>query len=546
LSFSIEKHLIGPAPSVHHTTNIILHLICTFLSYRLAKLLGFPVWGAAAVALIFGLHPMKVESVAWITERKDVLYSAFYLGAMINYVKWVRDGKKRKYVIYIIILFALSLLSKIQAVALPLSMLCIDYLLKRPLKWKLLFEKWFYFLMSLATGLLGIYFLQEQGSLGSTSTYNFFDRIFIGMYSYSVYIVKFFVPFRISPLYPYPADIPWIAYVSPAFVAGTLALCWVAFKRKWRHALFGIAFFTVNIVFLLQVVGAGQAFLADRFVYIPYLGLTIAAVYYMTQLIQHRPKLKPVAIGVTAAWIAAMAVLTWTHVPVWKNSGTLWTHVIKYYDKTALPFRNRAQYYRENGQTDLALQDYARSIALEKDPDVINSRARLNFERQNWAEALKDYNLAIELDPDVGEYYINRGAVFAMQRDYRAALSDMTKGVELDPNFENGYKNRSLVYQALGQIGQAQQDLQTYLSLNPYDATIWYESGRLYRMQNDNPNALKALTRAIQLDPRRGLYYLERARVNAVLGQKPQARSDLANAERLGAEIDSQTRAAVQ
>ena len=102
------------------------------------------------------------------------------------------------------------------------------------------------------------------------------------------------------------------------------------------------------------------------------------------------------------------------------------------------------------------------------------------------------------------------------------------------------------MYQALGQIGNAQQDLQTYLSLNPYDATIWYESGRLYRVQNDNPNALKALNQAIQLDPQRGLYFLERARVNAVLGQKAQARSDLANAERLGAEIDSQTRAAVQ
>ena len=545
-SFAIEKHFIGTSPTIHHTTNVILHLVCTFLSYRFAKLIGLPLWAAAAVAIIFGLHPMKVESVAWITERKDVLYSAFYLGALINYVKWIKDGKKRKYVFYIIILFALSLLSKIQAVALPLSFLCIDYLLRRPLKWKLLFEKWFYFLMSLATGLLGIYFLQEQGSLGSTSSYNFIDRVFIGMYSYSVYIVKFIAPFRISPLYPYPAEIPWIAYVSPAFIIGVLAFCWYAFKKKWRHALFGIAFFTFNIVFLLQVVGAGQAFLADRFVYIPYLGLSITLVYYVNQLIKSRPKMKMVTMSVSALWLIALTAITWTHVPVWKNSGTLWTHVIKYYDKTALPFRNRAQFYRENGQMDLALQDYARSIALEKDPDVINSRARLNFDRQNWADALVDYNLAIELDPSVGEYYINRGAVHAMQGNYQAALSDMTRGVELDPEFENGFKNRSLVYQALGQLGNAQKDLQKYLSLNPYDATIWYESGRLYRLQNQNQNALQSLNKAIQLDSQRGIYHLERARVNAILGQKAQARTDLANAERLGAEIDAQTRAAVQ
>ena len=545
-SFAIEKALFGEDPQVFHTTNVILHLICTFLAYRLARLLDFPIWGAAFIALIFGLHPMKVESVAWITERKDVLYSAFYLGALINYVKWFHRNKKTKYMFYVIVLFAFSLLAKIQAVALPLSMLALDYLLRRPLNWKLVLEKWIYFLMSLATGLTGIYFLSQQGSLDSTSVYSFVDRIFIGTYSFSVYIVKFLAPYRISPLYPYPETIPWIAYASPAFVVAVGALAWIAFKRNWRHLIFGLAFFTFNIVFLLQVVGAGQAYLADRFVYIPYFGLSVALVYYAMEFMKKGKTQRIATLSLGAVWGALLVAMLWTHIPVWQNSGTLWTHVLKYYQKTALPFRNRAQFYRDNGQADLALQDYARSIAIDKDPDVINSRARLNFDRQNWADALVDYNLAIELDPNVGEYWINRGAVHAMQQNYEAALSDMTRGVELDPEFENGYKNRSLVYQALGQIGKAQQDLRTYLNLNPYDAPIWYESGRLYRIQRQSQSALESLTRAIQLDGQNGRYYLERARVYAILGRKPEGRADLQRAQQFGAEIDAQTRAALQ
>ena len=545
-SFAIEQAIFGQDPQVFHTTNVILHLICTFLAYRLARLLDFPIWGAAFIALLFGVHPMKVESVAWITERKDVLYSAFYLGALINYVKWYHRKKHKKYVVYIIVLFLLSLLAKIQAVALPLSMLAIDYLLRRPLKWRLLFEKWIYFLMSLVIGLVGIYFLSQQGSLGSTSTYSFIDRIFIGMYSYSVYIVKFLAPYRISPLYPYPEEIPWIAYASPAFVIGILALAWFAFKRNWRHLLFGIVFFTFNIVFLLQVVGAGQAFLADRFVYIPYFGLSVALVYYGMRLMERSRQWHLGMLAIAGLWAAGLTFISWQHVPVWQNSGTLWTHVVKYYENSALPFRNRAQFYRDNGQYDLALADYARSIALDQDPNVINSRARLNFDRQNWSDALVDYNLAIELDPNVGEYWINRGAVHAMQQNYEAALSDMTRGIELDPAFENGYKNRSLVYQALGQIGKAQQDLRTYLDLNPYDAAIWYESGRLYRIQRQPQSALESMSQALRLDPNSGRYYLERARIYAILGRKAEGRADMQRAEGLGTEIDAQTRAALQ
>ncbi|HLF62425.1 MAG TPA: tetratricopeptide repeat protein [Saprospiraceae bacterium] len=543
-TFAVENHFFGLKPGVFHATNVLLHAGCVFFFYRLVRLLGLSLWPAVVAALIFGIHPMRIESVAWVTERKDVLFGIFYLAALVQYVKWYKSGYQRKYMIWILVLFVLSLLSKIQAVALPLSMLAIDFLLARKIQWKLLIEKIPYFILSLAFGLLGIYFLSQQGSLDSTAQYNLLQRVVVGMHSFVIYLIKFLVPYRISPLYPYPAVLPWYVYISPVMIAGIVWLFWKAWQRRWRPFVFGVAFFTVNIAFVLQVVGAGQGFLADRFTYIPYVGLIFTVVSYGDQWRRSGHHRSRYAIPITTIWLLALIAQTWIHVPIWKHSGALWTHVLNYYQNTALPYRNRAQYYRDLKQYDLALADYDRSIALKKDGDVINSRARMYFDQQKWREAIADYNLAIEAKP-TGEFYINRGAAYAMIGNMQNALNDMTEGLRLDPAFPNGYKNRSLVYQSLGQIENAQSDLLKYLDLNPYDADIWYESGRLYRMLNNERQALTAFDRAISL-AQKGVYFLERAKSHLVLGNKTQARQDLQTAEQMGAQIDPQTRAQFQ
>jgi tetratricopeptide (TPR) repeat protein len=178
---------------------------------------------------------------------------------------------------------------------------------------------------------------------------------------------------------------------------------------------------------------------------------------------------------------------------------------------------------------------------LKKDADVINSRARLYFDQQKWPEAIADYNDAIALKP-TGEFYINRGAAYAMIGNMQTALTDMSEGVRLDPDFPNGYKNRSLVYQALGRVPEAQEDLQKYLALDSYDADIWYESGRLYRMVKDEHKALAAFDRAIGLG-QKGTYFLERAKSNLALGNVAQSKQDYQRAQQLGATMDAQTKA---
>jgi len=403
-TFAIEKQVHGMGNEdawKWHLDNVILHLLCTFLVYFIGRRLGLSLWASLLFAGLFGIHPMRVESVAWVTERKDVLFGFFYLLSLFYYLKYVTGEKKKIYWAIITVSFALSLFSKIQAVILPVSMVLIDYYFDGKLDFKKILYKAPFFLMSLAFGIYGIMQLGEQGSLESQADYSGFQRIFIGSWQYTVYLVKSIVPYRLSPLYPYPPSIPAYFYISfISFIATGGLLVWSYLKDK-RAIFFGLSFFLVNVFLLLQILGAGQGFLADRFTYIAYIGLFFIFAYYFQKLMEVKPNLKKASIGVASVALLAYGLVTFNQNKIWKNSGTLWTHVLKYYKQSTLPYGNRANYYRDNGQKVAALSDYNERIRLKADdPGVFNSRGRLFFNSNNpdtLRLALADYNKAIDL-----------------------------------------------------------------------------------------------------------------------------------------------------
>ncbi|MBP7238860.1 MAG: tetratricopeptide repeat protein [Saprospiraceae bacterium] len=524
LTFAIERSIFGLDPTIYHVNNVLLHLVCVFFIYRIFRSLNLTTLAAAAGSLLFGIHPMRVESVAWVTERKDVLFGAFFLSALWLYIHYVKSGYAKKYFYAALGLFFFSLLAKIQAVSLPLTMLLVDYYFRRPLNFKLVLEKWAFFTLSLLIGLVGIYFLQDQGSINDATTYTLFQRLMIGGYSLGVYLIKFIFPYEMSPLYPYPAILPWQVYLGPIAVLAILGFSYVAYKKDWRPYLFGSLFFLFNIMFVLQVVGAGQGFLADRFTYIPYIGLMFMMVYAGQSLMKDNQRSGKLAMYGFGGLMILFFIMTWQQNKVWTDSDTLWTHVLKHEDKTSLPYRNRANYRRDQGRTEEALADYNSAITLKPDAALYNSRAKLYFNLKQYQQSLDDYNRAIAMDSTEGEFYINRGAVFALSNDLPRALEDFNKGLKLDPDHANGYKNRSLIYQSFGQWANAESDISAYLKMHPEDADLWYERGRIRNVLNKPKEGLPDLDRAIQLNNKQGLYYYEKMKCLLLLGQKDQAR----------------------
>ena len=519
LSLAIEKAIFGLNATVIHVNNLILHLVCVCFVYKIGIQLKLSPIAAGIVALLFGIHPMRVESVAWVTERKDVLYGVFYFAAIYNYIQYIHFDKKKKGYLWLTLgLFILSLLSKIQAVALPLSLLAIDYFLKRELNFKLILEKIGFFLLSLITGLMGIFFLSKEGSLDQATDYNFLERIMVGGYSYIVYLAKFIFPYEMSPLYPYPSVISWEFYAASALLLPLIGGLYYAYKKEKTAILFGIAFFTFNVVFMLQVVGAGQGFIADRFTYVPYFGLFFLVGYYYQQFSLQKPTLtKGLSLGL-GVYLLVFGAMTWQQNKIWKNGGTLWTHVLKHYNKIDTPYSNRAQFYRDQGDINKALADYTKAIEVNPDKgSTYNSRGKTYFDLggpQNnqdlVQQAISDYTKGIEFAPELGELYANRGAALGYLGKNQAALVDLNKAIELEPNKPGGYANRSLLYMQSGNYELAIQDHTAYLLMNPYDAEVWYERGLGKSRLGQHQAAIADYNKALSIDRQRGVFLMQR------------------------------------
>ncbi|MBK8387832.1 MAG: tetratricopeptide repeat protein [Saprospiraceae bacterium] len=537
-SLAIDKVIYGfDNPGGWHFTNLLLHLICVFFVYRIVIALGLNWKGAFITALLFGIHPMRVESVAWITERKDVLFGAFYLPALWLYIKQKKyPTTKRTFLIFL--LFGLSLLSKIQAVMLPLSMLMVDYYLDGKLTYKNFLSKLPFFILSLVIGIVGLFALAHEGSIeAADNAYPTYTRPFIGSYSLLIYLIKSVIPFRMSPLYPYPTTMPSWFYLTVIVYFLFAWFIWKKYKEGERVWVFGLGFFFVNVFMLLQILGAGQGFIADRFTYIPYLGIFFIIGYYASKYLEV-PSKKMMTTGLLLVGTLAFAGMTIKQNTVWKDSENLWTHVLKYYQQVTLPWGNRANFRRSEGRILEALADYNKAISLQPSAQTYNSRARLYFDVSSSPDtlqlALSDYEKAIELDPKNGEFYSNRGATYARLGNLAKALEDFNKALEFNPNNKDGYLNRSVLYYNTGQNDLALADMLSYLKIDPFNADLWFETGRIYASKGNWTDAMTNLNKAIAIDASQGIYFYQRCLVFINMNNDAQAKQDALMAIQLG------------
>jgi protein O-mannosyl-transferase len=560
-----EKNLADKA-GFFHVNNLWMHLLCTFLVFWLMKMLGLqPVWAMAA-ALLFGIHPMRVESVAWITERKDVMFGMFYVGALITYLKYI-DSKKILWIVFTAVLFTLSLLSKIQAVSLPLSMLAIDWYRERDWNWKMLLEKVPFFLGSAIIGYVGVKFLQAGETLDVDQSFGLIQRVPLGLTAYMVYVIKSIIPYETCTFYPYPKAIEAIYYAG---TVGALAVMAGAFllRKISRETTFGLAFFTVNIMFLLQILGAGSAFMADRFSYIAYIGLFFAMAMVAQRVAARNKMMMPVVASALGLLVLVGAFLSWRYIPAWENSDTLWSDVIqKYPRKVVLAYVNRGQYLRRDSQVrlkgesdeaykvrrqtlvDRAFADF--NVAVELQPKYhlgYLNRGNIYFDRGENDAALADYSKVIEIfspldtigriDPAIPGALSNRGAIYSRKGMRAEALGDFRLALKFNPKDKNTWNNRAVTFFDMGDYNNAIKDFTEFLKFEPASGGVMNARGVCYLRLGKFPEAIKDFSAAIQNSPNDPTFYGNRAYANGGLGNKAAAKADVAKAQSLGLNMD--------
>jgi len=489
------------------------------------------------VALLFGIHPMRVESVAWITERKDVLFGMFYLASTLLYISY-HNTKKGIYYFLSLVIFSFSLLSKIQAVSLPFSLLLIDFWFEKKLTLKSVIEKIPFFFLSLITGLIGIHFLREQGSLDVGNSIPFYQRLFIGSYSFAIYIIKSIFPYQMSALYSFSPKLTTMHYISMIPALTVVLASGLMYKTK-RFYTFGILFFTLNIVFMLQVVGAGQGFIADRFTYIPYIGLFFIFAVLFENLLRKFQSQKTLLYSILTVYLILISIQTFHQIKIWKNGESLWTDVIKKQPTATLAYNNLAQYYSENNEPEKALNNYNVAIKLEPQmAQTYNNRGKIYFERGDFDQALEDYNKSLSIDPEFSDAIANRGAAYGAKYQYNKAIEDFTMVMTTDPKNTDVISNRGFAYYQLKEYEKAIADCIFYLQSKPNDAEVINLIGLSYAKLKDYDSAIREYNRSIQIEPSKAIFFLNRSFAYNSKGDKNIALNDALHAQQLGFNVN--------
>ena len=552
LSLAFDFQVDELNPRVFHFTNLLLHLINTLLVFWFVLLLIKPKTSFVPLitSVLFGISTMHTESVAWATERKNLLFTLFFLLSIISYIRYL-DYKKVVFYFLAIGFFIFSLLSKVSAITLCVTLVAVDWYYKRGLfNKKVLFEKIPFFLLALGFGFLAI--AAQKSSWGedlSQLHYPFYERIIYASYAFIIYIAKLIIPLNLSGLYPYPenfaSSIAFIGFIGVVFIG--LLVFLIIKKIKNREVIFGILFFAINISFLLKLfeVPAGDYILADRYAYVPSMGIFLVLGIFLNHLLEKGNIYKKAVPVILVIYILFLSLLTMNRVPVWKNDLVFYTDMIAKTPNAKVAYTNRGGIFREKGKLNEALNDFNRAInlgpAIYKDysnrgviyndlgmhweaakdlkkalnlggmnPEIMSSYAYACLHSGNLSEAIDHYNKVIQLQPGNVEAYSNRGTALFNSGNLNAAITDYSKAVSLNPGYRNAWFNRGLAKINLGDLEGAKNDLSKTLELDSSYAEAWSNLAVVYSKMGVYEQAFNCYNKAIMINPSYAEAYLNR------------------------------------
>ncbi len=501
LSLCIDNWIAGENASVFLIHNLILHIGSVFFLFFIGKKIFNDNIAAIFLALLFAVHPVHVESVAWISERKDVLHTFWFLAALFSYLIYSKDYKLKFYILSILFFIA-ALLSKGQAVTLTGVIILIDWYNGRWSTKKALTEKIPFVLLSLGFGLLAIHAQKIGGGAGQIDLYGW-QSFLTGFYGLMKYTLLFILPTNLSCFHPYfftkTDALPAIMYLSPLIVAAITTLIFVKFKKN-KLVILGLLFYIGTFLPLLQFLPIGKQIIAERYTYIPYIGLGIMFIGWLLSL--RKEKQLKIQIGLSLA-IVIMLFLTHQRVSVWRNTEVLWTDVLEKYPDTSIAYINRGFWYNKVGK---------------------------------YKQGLADANAGIAIDPKDYKLWDNRGVSHQNLKLYKEAVEDYTTSISLHDNNTVPLINRGILYtDKLNEYDKGIADFKKLLAFNPAHYDAMCNMGVAYIKKQSLTEAKNALEKAIQIDSNEYKAYELLAIVLNRLGDKTNAKINSEKATRLKA-----------
>lgn len=538
ISYQFDYTLGGLSPFIFHLDNLILHIISALLVSWLLYLLSKKSWIAIVGGLLFAVHPLNVEAVAWASARKDTLSTVFFFASIIAYVYHRYGDRKKLFYALSLVAFLCGLMSKVMVLTLPFVLILIDIYQQRTWSWNMILEKIPYVALSAIFGVVAI--VGKQTAVSQTSLV---DTVLMGCKSTVFYLQKLVWPTELVVIYPYinPVSIQSPDFYIPAIIVAVLIVIALACWKKSRVVTFGIAFYLLTLIptFLNFSKGGEFYFASDRYAYVPQVGLILLTLTLIDRFIIQRKRNKHVMTMTYAASgiiIAILGVLAYAQSLTWKNSETLFVQTLKHYPDAVAARINLGLIYRESGypekamplfeealklrpynalvvtnigatldkqgKTEEAIAQYMKAMRLEpKQPDAYFALGMV-YERQgSLDQAFALYEKVREMSPKYVGVYNNLGSVYVQRNNFEKAAEMYRTAIDIDPFYADAHFNLAYVSEKLGQPEIAAQEYETTLELEGEKLEILQTLTGIYASQNKTAETVRTVKRMLAVDP---------------------------------------------
>lgn len=512
LSHMLDCQVFGVVAGPHHLTNVFWHIINTILFFLVLKSISGSINRSAVAAALFALHPLHVETVAWVADRKDLLCMFFWLLTVLVYGSWVRRPDIWRYLL-LLLFFAAALMAKAMAVTLPLVLLLLDYWpLKRfsslaslasfKVLRQLVIEKIPLFVLAGASVVVAIMAETRIGMVVSLDRYSLPTRLANAVTSYIIYLFKTFWPFNLVPFYLYPSQITFLHWGGALLLLVSISCLVVRFSREYPYLSIGWLLYLITLMPVIGLVQLGAMARADRFTYLPLTGIIIVLVWGGERIARVLMIRWELVITAVITLLLAISFVSWRQVGYWRNSRTLFEHTLSVEPDNFHAEVILGVYSRDKGEFAEAISHLRRAIELAPGDHEAYATLGNVYDRMGLvAEAERYYMRAVQIEPTFVEVYDSLGAMKARQGDLMTAESYFRRSLGYFPLAPKAMVNLALVLYLRANFAEAETLFRRALELNPRFAPAWNGLGLLQSKQGLRREAEASFRAALNVDP---------------------------------------------
>jgi len=513
LSHMLDCQIYGLHPAGHHLTNVLLHTVTVILWFLLLGNLTGAFWRSAFVAAVFAIHPLRVESVAWVAERKDVLSGLFFvltLWAYARYVQCFQVKNPKSKVWYGLALgwFALGLMSKPMLVTLPFILLLLDYWPLNRIEnrglgiadgRRLVGEKLPFFLLAAVD--CGVTFFAQNKAAWSFQSIDFPSRMGNALISYAVYLGQMVLPVNLALLYPHPGNHLFMGKVVLALLVLILISAGVLIgRRRQPWLLVGWLWYLGMLVPVIGLVQVGTQARADRYTYLPQMGLYLLLTWSVAAISSKWPWRRAVLGTAAAVILAGLMMVAHVQTRYWKNSITLWTHTLNCTSGNYTAYNNLGIALADQGKPAEAMRCYRQAIQLKPDyADAQRNLGAMLILQGNVDEAIQHLDRALQLKPDFAEAHNDLGVILAQKGKPDEAVQHFAQALQLNPDYAPSHRNLGSMLMLQGRLDEAVQHLNRALQLKPDFAEADNDLGAALAAQGKLDDARSHFQQALNL-----------------------------------------------